>query len=256
MRLLLTLLLLLAASDLEGQRIINSYAFGTNSTLNNGLVAYWKMDEVSGTRIDSAPTGSPQDLVDVNTVTSVAGKIGNAAFFTAANQELLSHTDTTQLSVNDSAFTISAWVKHTTLVGDQMIAAHWTVASNERSWRLWFNSAAGRYTFSVSPDGISAVEVSATLFGAPATNTWYLVAGIMNTNANTISIAMNGTVNNSLAHATGIHDSSGQFMIGARETSNWMDGQIDEVGFWNRVLTTAELSELYNASAGRTCCNF
>lgn len=256
MRWAITLLFLLAASDLEAQRLINSYAFGTNSTLNNGLIAYWKLDEASGTRFDSAPTGSPQDLIDINTVTSVAGKIGDAAFFTSSNQELLSHADSAELSLWDEASTITAWVKATTLDVDQMIVAHWYTVGTQRSWRLWFNSSAGKYQFSVSADGTAEVFVTANAFGLPVTNAWHFIAASHDTNLNTITISVNGGAVSSTAHSTGIHDSTGQFMIGARETTGWWDGAIDEVGFWERPLTTAEIAALYNSGAGRTCCGF
>ena len=62
----------------------------TNSW-KRGLVAYWRLDETSGSRLDSS--GNGHTLTDNNTVTSGAGKVGTAAVFTRASSERLSRAD-------------------------------------------------------------------------------------------------------------------------------------------------------------------
>ena len=44
----------------------------------------------------------------------------------------------------------------------------------------------------------------------------------------------------------------GEFKIGKRSTGLNFVGSIDEVGVWNRALTSAEVIELYNSGAGIT----
>ena len=48
----------------------------TGSSLTTNLISYWKLDETSGTRVDSVGNN---DLTDNNTVLYGAGKQGNGA---------------------------------------------------------------------------------------------------------------------------------------------------------------------------------
>ena len=38
--------------------------------------------------------------------------------------------------------------------------------------------------------------------------------------------------------------------MGSEQASRYWDGLIDEVGFWKRILTAQEKTNLYNAGAG------
>src|SRR4051794_40520428 len=81
------------------------------SPLLANLVSYWKLDEASTgvapvTRNDSHGTNH---LTDNNTVTSAAGKLGNAAQFTAANSESLSRIDNASLRFGDEDFSLAFW---------------------------------------------------------------------------------------------------------------------------------------------------
>jgi hypothetical protein len=60
------------------------------STLVNGLVSYWKLDEASGTRVDAVGTNH---LTPTNAPIGALGKIGNACDFEADSTQFLSHPD-------------------------------------------------------------------------------------------------------------------------------------------------------------------
>src|SRR5512137_2929130 len=75
------------------------------STLLNGLVAYWPLDEQSGTRYDAV---GDADLTDNNTVlASNAGPSGTVASFVAANSESLSVATPWN---GTTSVTIAGWV--------------------------------------------------------------------------------------------------------------------------------------------------
>src|SRR4051812_43478016 len=93
------------------------------SPLLTNLASYWKLEEASGTRADEI--GS-QTLTDNNTVTQAVGKLGNAAQFTAANSESLSHADSATLSLGaDQDFTLGAWVYLDSKGANRVIASKW-----------------------------------------------------------------------------------------------------------------------------------
>ena len=72
--------------------------------LTDSLISYWKLDEASGNATDSHGTNT---LTDTNTVTSVAGKINTARYFTNANTEFFTLADNASLSTGDIDFTIN-----------------------------------------------------------------------------------------------------------------------------------------------------
>lgn len=219
------------------------------STLDNSLISYWKLDEESGTRVDSEPTGTAQDLTDNNTVTSNPGKIGNAGQFTAANNERLSRTDSADLSVGDIDFTIAAWVYMDTKPSFAYVAAK---GANE--YYLLYQSDLDRFVWTVGNTG----TLSATNFGSPSTATWYLIIAWHDSVNNQIGISVNNGTADTAAWSSGSSDTIDPFNIGTVNgitTVDW-NGRIDEVGFWKKVLTAGERTELYNAGVGKTCCPF
>jgi len=76
--------------------------------LIDDLVAFWELEEVSGTRVDAH---GANDLTDNNTVASTTGKVGNCADFEASNSESLSIADNAALSMGvNQSFTVNCWV--------------------------------------------------------------------------------------------------------------------------------------------------
>jgi hypothetical protein len=196
------------------------------------------------------------DMTDNNTVTSVAGKVGNAAFFVGANNEWLSHLDSTELSRGNFDWTFVCWSKATgPLSPNMVIASQWSLTpGNQRSWRLWYNASIGRYEFEVSGNGTATQALADSAFGSPPTNVWHFHVVIHDSTNNIISIQTQAGPPNTLAYTLGVFDSTGPFDIGGRGTagSDGWDGAIDEAGLWDRVLTTTEISYLYNSGNGRT----
>lgn len=225
---------------------------GSSSTLNTGLTAYWKLDEASGTRVDSGANG--QDLTDNNTVTSNTGIINNAAEFIAANLERLSHVDSTTLSLGDIDCTMAFWV-YLSSTNTAMGIGNQYAAAGSRSWRLLYFSSSAKFRIGVSNDGTTVTNHDST-FVNPVASTWYLVIWWHDSVNDLIGIDVSGTSNTS-SYSSGIFDSTADFNVGRQDSGGtYWNGRIDEVGFWKRVLTAGERAELYNSGAGKTCCPF
>lgn len=229
----------------------------SSSTLNTSLIAYWKLDEASGTRVDSEPTGTPQDLTDNNTVTSNTGIISNAGQFTSANSEYLSRADSAELSTGDIDYTFAFWVLMDSKAATLNFVNKYTVTGNQREYSARYDQPTDRFTFLVSPDGIVATTVTASTFGTPSTATWYAIVVKHDATANIIGVSVNNGAFDTAAHTTGSFDSTAAFHVGASGTpAAFMNGRIDEGAFWKKVLSAAEITEWYNAGAGKTCCPF
>lgn len=224
-----------------------------NDSLLTGLISYWKLNEASGTRADSA---GDNDLTDNNTVTRVLGKQSGAAQFVSANSESLSISSNPSLQVGDIDFTLACWVYLTTKTLSQSFPTKVDSGSNSREYWVEYDSASDRIRFRVSSDGTSGntTTVVANNLGAPSTGTWYFVVAWHDASSDTINIQVNNGTTDSTAHSTGVYAGTADFRIGAfgNTPSQFLNGYADEVGFWKRLLTTEEKTRLYNSGNGIT----
>lgn len=227
----------------EAMHLINNY-FGA---LHLDLIAFWNLDEASGTRNDAL---GANHLTDNNTVTQDTGKIGSAAQFTAANSEFLSIADNTNMSTGDIDFTFAGWVYLDTKGAVRDICTKWG-ASGQFEYILLYNNTPDRFEFYVSNNGTATVAVTASTLGSPATGTWYFLVAYHDSVNNLIGISGNNGGFNTAAHTTGVFNSTSPFQFGAKASSpSYHNGRLDAWGFWKRVLTSNQITILYNAGAG------
>lgn len=217
--------------------------------LTDNLISYWQLDEASGDAIDAHGSN---DLTDVNTVGSATGIISNARDYEADNSEAHNIADNTDLSTGDIAFTFTAWVKAESFGADRVIIGKINSGATQMDYILRYRASVDRFQWRVSSDGSSAADVNADSLGAPSTATWYFIVVDHDPTANQTSIQVNNGTKDTLSHSAGVFDGNGGFSLGRegdRLTDYW-DGLIDEVGFWKRILTAEERTQLYNGGAG------
>lgn len=241
----------------SAERVVDQppgFGMDTQGTLLDGLIAYWKLEEPGGTRDDQK---GPYDLAAVNGVTQAAGKVGNAAKFTAANTEWLSIADNADLSLGaDTPFTVAVWVYLDVDPADDRIIAtkgDSNVATTEW-WLRYIGGATDRFQFRVN-SGAAGAGLLGDTFGPATVAVWIFVVAWHDPVADTVNLQVNNGGVDSVAWAGGTMDTSVEFTVGRWGSgipgSLW-DGRVDEMGFWKRVLTAQERADLYNAGAGTT----
>jgi len=214
------------------------------STLLNGLVACWKLDEASGSRVDSV---AGLALTDNDTVTQAAGQVGGAAQFTAANSEYLSCADSDAWNFTGSAFTLACWVYPDTLPNSAIIASRWSSGGNKE----WFlqHTTGGSVRLALSSNGTTdpAANQDAVASAALATGVWHLVIAWYDTADSKAHIRVNNsTVNDATATHPGTSNQNIATILGALSGPNlFWNGRIDEFAVWRRALTSAEQAEHY-----------
>jgi hypothetical protein len=228
--------------------------------LTTGLISYWKLDETSDgsgavTRNDSHGTNH---LTDNGTTPSAAGKINNGSSHTPANAEFLSVADNAGLSIS-TAFTFQAWIKINTLAVNLAIGGKWDYQTQ------------GGFLFQTDQSQTDELicYIASTLNDNGANHgyttdanllagTWYHTVVVYDGSlaaANRLKIYLNAA-SKSLTLAgtipTTIPDNTADFKIGkfGGTLTRYFDGLIDEVGYWNRALSSAEITQLYNSGAG------
>lgn len=226
----------------------------SHASLTTGLVSYWDLEEASGTRYD---LHGSNNLTDNNTVTSAAGKIGNAALFTSANSEYLSITDASQTGLEPSGnMSWSFWVYFNSVPGAGSGATFLGKGDGNQKYQIHYsgNGEGIRLLFYPSSGTYKGVDHAWT----PSTSTWYHIVITFNSTASTNNFQI--FINNSKTSRTGasapcgsISGNTNPFIIGANTespTTYFMNGRIEEVGMWGKVLSDAEVSDLYNSGNG------
>lgn len=221
-------------------------------SLTTNLVSYWKLDESSGNASDSVGSNT---LTNNNSVTYSSGKINNGAVFVRASSKSLSVTDNASLSLTGD-LTISAWVNFasTPSSGNYFgIVAKLEGSPNySYAFYLYNNAGTPEITFQNSTNGTSVTQKGVAW--TPTTSTWYHIAAVYTASAGSVSFYINGSQQGTTQTGLGtsIFDSSSTFYIGRYDGGNYFDGSVDEVGMWSRVLTSGEITSLYNGGVGFT----
>ena len=206
------------------------------------LISWWPLEETSGTRFDSHGSNH---LADNNTVTTNAAKVGaNAAQFTSANSEWLSHASNASLQTGDVDFTITGWVYFDS-AATMVLVEKEDAGGNE--YRLAKNGA-GQIEFTVWVAATPKVATTSAL----SLSTWYFVVAWHDATGNTVNIQIdNGTAVSTATGGSLGAATTAAVQVGRKYDSTlYYNGRIDELTFWKTVLTPGEKTSLYNSGGG------
>jgi hypothetical protein len=222
--------------------------------LLNTLVSYWKLDEASGTRNDTVATNH---LGPLNSPLGVSGKINNGCQFVAASNQLLGLADNASLRVT-SDFTFSFWAKLNTLPagGAFAITKDDGGATGRRDYGIFHHPTAG-WVFSVTDPATTAVAVGS----ASSTGVWIHVLSWWDSADSKLRLRINDAITYVSSMTGALSQSIASLRVGADGDGvggqlGFFDGILDEIGFWKRVLTAAEMTALYNGGAGLPYSSF
>jgi len=212
---------------------------GTNPGTTN-LVAWWSLDETSGTRVDSHGSN---DLTDNNTVGFAAGVQGNAADFESTNTEYLDITSpVAALRGGNKDFTIGGWIKLESRNTWCHVLSVYT--SGEREY---FVTDDGTYLHAYLGDG-SLLWVADAASASLSTATWYFWVVWHDTSGPSWNIQ---TDDGSVTSDTTFGGTPGTGTSALRMGTSNFDGLQDECFYYERVLTADERTWLYNGGSGR-----
>lgn len=209
----------------------------TGGTLTTGLVSYWKGD--STTDVFGSNT-----LTNNNSVTFPAGKVNNAFSFDGATQ-YMSVASPSGFPTGASARSAAFWVNANSLTGFPTPFSYGTATTNQA---FEFELFASQLTIDLTANAGVWVTVSSTA-------TWYLMIVTYPGSGTLWTCYVNNsslsTANPGATPATG---TGSGFNIGRRATtaSQYLNGLVCEVGLWTKVLSSQEMTDLYNGGAGQT----
>ncbi|HRG57494.1 MAG TPA: T9SS type A sorting domain-containing protein [Bacteroidia bacterium] len=215
----------------------------------NGLVGYWPF---TGNANDISGNGNNGTVNGAILATDRFGASNKTYSFDGTNDTI----KTTYVQTNITSMSISAWFKTTTggaIVGGDHNSNCISLAVGKQPYD---GINTGKITFRADGPAIAIGQITDNTY---LDNNWHHVVGIYSGTAGLINdgqfqIYVDNVLASSTAMATGgltapLNDSL-PTIFGAHY--NWspsvFNGLLDDIGIWNRALTTQEISNLYNAT--------
>lgn len=220
--------------------------------LSDNLIAFWELEEASGNAIDAHSGG--HDLTENGgTIGTATGVVGSGRDLEASGSQYFTIADNADLSTGNIDFYGHCWIKLESIPGTMVVCGKWRFSgSNQREWLVQVISSRIRLAVSSTGTGASAT-VTATSFGTLSTGTWYFVEWWHDATNDIIGVAVNGT-SNTTSYSSGVFDSSADFTVGAYDVQatpdQFLDGVVDQLGFWKRVPDSTDRAAFYNSGSG------
>jgi len=208
------------------------WASGYSGTLLDGVLAWYENWSGTGDWIDLV---NSFDLADAATPGSTTGKVSttcpdlDAATFERFSISNTGFTDTIPLSV-------AVWVKNDN-------------ASPSGNYILAASDPTGAYDIIAHVGNIQFRPHAGDVFTRAVTQTnWNHV--VCRANSTDASIVVNDGTPHAGSTSTSAPPSADTCRVGWGAFGNYYDGAMDQLILWNRVITDAEVTELYNSGAG------
>jgi prepilin-type N-terminal cleavage/methylation domain-containing protein len=200
-----------------------------------GLVAYWPMDEGTGTiTYDASGDGNSGTLVNGPMWQSISTcKVGNCLSFNGSNN-YITVPNLFNIPAGNAVYTIAAWIKPNSYGVEGIVGwGNWGTTNAVNALRL---SSNGIINYWWSNDLV--VTVSGLTDGK-----WHFV--VAEFDGTTRSIYVDGKIVGS-DNPNGHNAVLSNFRIGSTNNGEYFNGLIDDVRIYNRALSASEIADLYN----------
>lgn len=249
---------------LSADEISRLYRLTTPTGVDTSLKGYWSLDgnatnwtsSTTGTTIDLSSYNNTGTLTNMNRATSsVIGKLGQSMNFIGSGGQKINFGSPSPLddleAQGGGGMTLSTWINpRTSGAGEGTIINKGNAANTSNgAWSLKFHNSSGRFGFEKSYATTVLSRVS--LNGAISYNRWQhvLVTWDGSATATNIHIYVDGTEVSYQSAQDGVgskvSDAANSISINDGVSSREFDGKIDETRLYNRILSAAEITDLY-----------
>jgi hypothetical protein len=249
---------------LESPYIMNPSRFGGGANMDDtGLQIYWKFNEASGTIENKSQAAASKGTAGDGTVTGATygatGILGDCLDFDGSNDNMKVASAGTVDGEQQSAtakWTLNFWIySHAAGAGTDIIFDSVnSTGSNIGTYMRWESGPKLRHSH-VNQAGSAIITGGITSFTV-SLNAWHMIT-------ETFDYSL-GSNNYTIRVDDGTPDTQNTGVLGNGSTpthpftlaeaysgnDNPYNGLIDEFSFWNRPLSDAEITALYNSGAG------
>jgi hypothetical protein len=211
------------------------------SPLLTDLIAYYDMDETSGTTMFDSHTGGYD-----GTIYNGPTLNGSDYTFDGINDYVLI-PDNDVFSFTDEVFTIQLWWK-TSFTGGVRFPLY--KSSGGSTFEYAANNAGSGFIFSGTYNPNQALSTSPYLWDG-SYHHW-----VFQGDGSTLRLYVDGALEASSSITVSmVNASSGVNIARYGGGTNYFPGEMKLIGFWDRALNATEVSDLYNSGSGLTYAN-
>jgi len=218
--------------------------FSVNATLTTNLQSYYSFD--NGNTNDDYGT---VNLVNMGTSTGI-GILGSSRH--DANNGFMYTNDVSNININ--SYTFSMWAKRDTTTDYDNLIGRWGGGASSNVLILRYRALTnyiGNFVFTTASSQYGSDTIPAT-----SGNGWHHI--VSSFDGNNIKLYYDGVLqqNTVISNPPINTPSCMAYLTYSGHTScsigggNYLNGDIDELGIWNRALTQSEVTKLYNNGAG------
>ena len=237
-----------AAADTSGNSRPGVYAGRTD-----GPSLRWRFDEGSGSvATDASGSANPGTLMGA--AWTASGHVGAGVAFT--NSPTTQAVTSSRPGVDTSAsYSVSVWMRMTSVTGTQTAVSQ--TGDLGSAFFLGYRAAlpTDKFRFLVTDSDVASPSTPSAMGGGTATpDTWYHLVGVYDAAADTATIYVNAVQGSTVAVPATWHKSTAKVQVGRAlygGATGWTDGvqgAVDAVRFYNRALTSAEVTANYNGT--------
>ncbi len=206
-----------------------------------GLFASWSGDGNGADSIDG------QNATLMNGAGYAAGKVGTAFAFNGIDQ-YAQVPSSSKWAFGSADFSIEFWVKLTSAASSQAFLACDAGANGHNKWVLWLNNGTlemAVYNAGVGPSHLGSVAYS------PSLDEWHHLA--ITRSGSAFTLYADGAVISRATSSVVIPDALAPLTFGSAEGTFFLNGEEDEISFYNRALTDNEINLIYRAGSLGKC---
>ncbi len=215
--------------------------------LLNGLVSYWPIDDNPDITRDSEDSNTL--VVTGGAINAAGGLFGNGSFGSSGSGRLNLTPAPANLKLgNGASFTFQTWVAGANFAAGQgSFGGQYDGTQPGSSW-LVFASGGGAKVIGFSSDSTQKNITSAALIADGTT--WNHVIVGYDASIKTLFMQVNGAARQTAVATADLPSIATAFQMCNDTTGEPFTGGMCQSAFWNRALSTANVTKLYNAGAG------
>ncbi len=233
-----------------------------NYVPSNGLVGWWPFN---GNANDESGNGNNGTVNGATLMQDRFGNIDNAYSFNGINSSI-TVADNGNLDILNS-ISISCWFKKNNFNNkyEFLIGKEGAYNGNQCNYKLQFAEIDNNLAFFTNPRGQSGCYNQNNCLTLLNTNDWFHIVGVSRNDSMFFFLNGNLVWNSLTLSDQELVTNEAPLMFGKAPFSDpnqpsdshlHYDGQIDDIGIWNRALTQQEITDLYNGNPGITGFNF
>lgn len=209
-------------------------------------IAFWNFDESSGNAVDA--TGNGYTLTNNNTITYTTGKINNCATLGTGNTNKYFSATVVDPDSYNSGFSISFWLYFNTVPsGSDNDIFEFQDTSNSGIFMRVNSSTSTEFRFGTGNAGDRG-QTSYT--SSWSSGTWYHIAMVHNATSNTYYVNGSQVAQKTTGTIT-LGGNQSTLNIGRNTANvNYSNVRYDMFGVFGYELSSAQVTELYNAGTG------